>query len=151
MTQEKSKIFDIIVLVLLLVLGTFVGNVYFNVRMEAFPYIFSIASMVVIGVGKVFSKGDQKPFAEPTKENILRSKIAGCAGLSGLAVILGIAVGFNVISYFEKAGRQPSIYWLFAVLIGVPSSGIIFFVNRRSKIIRNMSNHEDAPDQKTVR
>jgi hypothetical protein len=85
-----------------MVAGTFVGNVYFNIPMERFPYIFSFASVVLVGIGRVFSKGDQKQLPEPSKENVLRSKVAGCAGLSGLAVILGIAVGFNIISYLKK-------------------------------------------------
>jgi FtsH-binding integral membrane protein len=151
MNKEKLKILGIIFLVLALVIGTFVGNVYFNIPMEYFPYIFSITAMVWVGISKVFSKGDQKPPPEPSKEYVLRSKVAGCAGLSGLAVILGIALGFNVISYFEKAGKSPSIYWLFVVLIGVPATGIFFFIKKRKSIIRNMSNQEDAPDLKPVR
>lgn len=151
MNKVKLKIIGIIVLVLSMVAGTFVGNIYFNVPMERFAYIFSLASVILVGIGKVFSKGDQKPLPEPSKEYVLRSKVAGCAGLSGLAVIMGIAVGFNIISYFEKAGKNPSIYWLFVVLIGVPATGIIFFLKKRKSIIRNMSNLEDTPDLKPVR
>ncbi len=84
MNREKIKIVGIIVLVLSMVLGTFVGNVYFNIPMEAFPYIFSLAAMMLVGIGKIFFKSDQKPLPKPSKENILRSSIAGCAGLSGL-------------------------------------------------------------------
>jgi hypothetical protein len=138
MNKENLKIVGITVLVLSMVAGTFIGNVYFNIPMERFPYIFSLASMVLVGIGRMFSKGDQKPPPEPSKENVLRSKVAGCAGLSGLAVILGIAIGFNVISYFEKAGKQPTIFWLFAVLIGVPAAGIILFLKKRASIIRTM-------------
>lgn len=140
MNKEKLKIVGIIVLVLSMGAGTFVGNVYFNIPMERFPYIFSIASVILVGTGRVFSKGDQEPLPEPSKENILRSKVAGCAGVSGLGVILGIAVGFNVINYFEKTGNQPSIFWLFAVLIGVPAAGIVFFLKKRVTIIRTMKN-----------
>lgn len=141
MNKEKLKIVGIIVLVLSMVAGIYVGNVYFNIPMEC-PYIFSLASVILVGIGRVFSKGDKKQLPEPLKENVLRSKVAGSAGLSGLAVILGIVVGFNVISYFEKAGNQPSIFWLFAVLIGVPAAGIIFFLKKRASIIRTMKSEK---------
>ena len=140
MTKEKLKIVGIVALVLLMVAGTFVGNIYFNVPMQAFPYIFSLAAMILIGFGKIFSKGEQKPHPKPTKENTLRAKLAGSAGISGLAVIFGIGIGFHVISDFEKAGRNPSVFWLFAVLIGVPTAALIFFFLNRSRIIKNISN-----------
>jgi len=55
------------------------------------------------------------------------------------AVIMGIGVGLHTISYFEKTGSQPSVFWLFAVLIGFPTVGIIIFLKKRSSIIKSMS------------
>lgn len=140
MNKEKLKIVGLIALVLLLVAGTFVGNIYFNIPMEAFPYIFSLAAMILVGIGRVFSKGEEKPLPKPTHENILRSKLAVSAGIAGLAVIFGIGIGLHTISYFEKIGKNPSPFWLFAVLIGVPIAALIFFFTNRSRIIKDMSN-----------
>jgi len=140
MNKENLKIVGIIALVLLFVGGTFVGYVYFNIPMEAFPYIFSLAAMILVGVGRVFSKGEQKPLPKPTKENILRSKLAVSSGLSGLAVIFGIGIGFHIISYFEKTGKNPSFTWVIVVLTGVPTAALICFFINRTRIIRSMSN-----------
>jgi len=140
MNNEKLKIVGLIALVLLLVVGTFVGNIYFNIPMEAFPYIFSLAAMILVGIGRVFSKGEEKPLPKPTKENILRSKLAVSAALTGLAVILGIGIGFEVITYFEKAGKTPSFFWVIVVLTGVPTAALAFFFINRTRIIRSMSN-----------
>ena len=140
MNKEKLKIVGIVALVLLMVAGTFVGNIYFNIPMQAFPYIFSLAAMILVGFGKMFSKGEQKPLPKPTKENVLRSKLAVSAGLSGLAMIFAIGIGLHVISYLERTGKNPSEIWLFAVLIGVPIAALICFFTNRSRIIKNMSN-----------
>lgn len=140
MNNEKLKIVGLIALVLLLVAVTFVGNIYFNIPMEAFPYIFSLAAMILVGIGRVFSKGEEKPLPKPTKENILRSKLAVSAALTGLAVILGIGIGFEIITYFEKAGKPPSFFWVIVVLSGVPTAALAFFFINRTRIIRSMSN-----------
>jgi hypothetical protein len=104
MNKENFNFFLSALFIASLVAVTFVGNVYYNISMQVFIYGFSIASMILVGIGRVFFKGDQKALPEPTKENKLRASIAGCAALSGLAVFIGIGAGLHTISYFEKAG-----------------------------------------------
>jgi hypothetical protein len=151
MNKQTILTIWIVLLIILLLGGVFIGAVYYNIPMGAFPPILTALSMIFLGIDRIFFKKKRESIPVPTKELKLRASIAKCAGLTVFAVIMGIVVGLNTISYFEKAGRHPSAFWLFPVLIGMPTAGVIFYLNKRSEIIKNMSNEEDAPDPNPVK
>ena len=133
MKNETKGAIWITSLIVLLVGGVFVGGVYFNIPVGAFPPILTILSLILIGVDRIFfkKKRDLGPLPEPSKETKLRVALAAYAGLSLFAIILGICIGLNILSYLEKKGIG-SVYEVMAVLIGVPVVVIIYYLKKRS-------------------
>lgn len=136
MKKETKILIWIALLVVLLVSGVFVGNVYFNIPMEAFPPVLTLVSLVGVGIDRIFFKNKREPLPEPSKENKLRGTLALYAGLSLLAIIMGIGIGFNILSYLEKHGRQSSGYEVLTVLVGVPIVVIGFYLWKRRSILK---------------
>lgn len=136
MKKETKTIIWITLLILLLISGVFVGNIYFNIPMGAFPPILTILSLIIVGIDRLFFKRKREPLEEPSKENKLRGTLAAYGGLSLLAIIIGIAIGFNILSYLEKHGRQSSGYEVLAVLVGVPIIVIGFYLWKRRDILK---------------
>lgn len=66
----------------------------------------------------------------------MRGTLAVYAGLSLFAIILGIGIGFEVLSYLEKKGRPSSGHEVLAVIVGVPIVVIIFYLKKRSGILK---------------
>lgn len=139
MKKETKTIIWITLFIVLLVSGVFVGNIYFNIPMGAFPPILTILSLILVGIDRFFFKRKREPIEEPSKENKLRGTLAAYAGLSLLAIIFGIGIGFNVLSYLEKHGRQASGYEVLAVLVGVPIAVIGFYLWKRRSILKEYS------------
>lgn len=136
MKKETKIIIWLILLGVLLLSGIFVGNVYFNIPMEAFPPILTLVSLILVGIDRIFFKKKREPLPEPSNENKLRGTLALYAGLSLIAIIVGIGIGFNVLSYLEKKGRPSSFYEVMAVLFGIPFVVIIFYLKKRSSTLR---------------
>lgn len=104
--------------------------------MGAFPPILTILSLIFVGIDRLFFKRKREPLEEPSKENKLRGTLAAYAGLSLLAIIIGISIGFNILSYLEKQGRPSSGYEVLAVLAGVPIIVIAFYIWKRRSILK---------------
>jgi MFS family permease len=136
MKKESKTIIWITLLIALLICGVFVGNIYFNIPMGAFPPILTLLSLILVGIDRLFFKRKREPIPEPTKENKLRGTLAAYAGVSLLAIIMGIAIGFNVLSYLEKKGRPLSGYEVLAVLFGVPIVVFVFYLKKRRSILK---------------
>jgi len=136
MTKETKIIIWLILLGVLLLSGVFVSNVYYNIPMGAFPPILTVVSLILVGIDRIFFKKKREPPPEPTKENKLRGTLALYAGLSLLAIIMGIGIGFNVLSYLEKNGMPSSGCEVMVVLFGVPVVVSIFYLKKRSSILK---------------
>ena len=139
MKKETKTIIWIILLIVLLVCGVFVGNIYFNIPMGTFPPILTVLSLILVGIDRLFFKRKREPLPEPTKEIKLRGTLAAYAGLSLLAIIMGLAIGFNVLSYLEKKGRPSSGYEVLAVLFGVPIVVIVLYLRKRRSILKKFA------------
>lgn len=136
MKKETKILMWIALLVVLLVSGIFVGNVYFNIPMGAFPPVLTLVSLIGVGIDRIFFKNKREPLPELSTENKLRGTLALYAGLSLLAIIMGIGIGFNILSYLEKHGRQSSGYEALIVLVCVPIVVIGFYLWKRRSILK---------------
>jgi len=151
MTQKTSTFIGISLLTILSFSGVFIGHVYFNIPMEVFPPSFGLLGLILVGIKRIFFKRELEPPPQPTNKDKLRAALALSAGLSAFTIIIGLLVGLNVFSYFEKIGKPRSIYEFDVYFILLLLAITIFYAKKRASIIRTMSNKEDAPDQKTVR
>lgn len=136
MKKETKTIIWITILIVFLLGGMFVGNVYFNIPMGVFPHILTVLSLFLLGIDRIFFKRKRGPLPEPTKENKLKGTLAAYAGLSLLAIIIGIGIGFNVLNYYEKNGRPSSGSEIMTVLLGVPIVVIAFYLIKRRSILK---------------
>jgi hypothetical protein len=139
MTQKTYTFIAISIYVFALVAATFVGTVYYNVPMGVFPPLFSLLALILVGLNRIVNKGKQQPPPEHTKEDKLRSSLALNAGVTAIAVFIGIIIGFDILGELEKNGRQTSIYEVSALLVGLPVIACIIYIKKRSKIIKNHS------------
>ena len=69
MKKETKAIIWITLLIVFILGGVFIGNVYFNIPMGTFPPILTVLSLVLVGIDRIFFKRKREPLPEPTKEN----------------------------------------------------------------------------------
>lgn len=72
MNKETLKLMLIALFIASLVAITFVGNVYYNISIQVFIYGFSIASMILIGIGRILFKKDKNSSSEQKSPNEVR-------------------------------------------------------------------------------
>lgn len=91
--------------------------------------------------------GVEEAQLESNRQNKLHGYLAACAGLSGFILILGLAVGLNLFSYFEKTGKPRSSQEFISFLVGFPIFTAIGYAIARSIVIKNVSNEVARPDR----
>ncbi len=148
MTQRTSTFIGVSLLTILSVAGVFIGHVYFNIPMEVIPPFFGLLGIVLVGIKKVFFKGELNPPPQPTKKDKLRASLALCAGLSAFAFIVGLMIYAEVFNYFEKTGKPIPIYKINTFFIGLFVAITVVYAKKRASIIRRQSNNATTPDKR---
>ncbi len=149
MTQKTSTFIGISLYIILLITGVFIGNIYFNIPMGVFPPIFALLGVILIGIKRIFFKGELPP-PEPTDKDKLRASLALCAGLSASAFIVGLMLYAEVINYFEKTGKPIPIYKINTFFIGLLVAITVVYAKKRASIIRRQSNNATTPDKRVT-
>ena len=140
--RERYNLFVFVVFLTVLVGGTIVGGVFYNIGISIVTTISYGLAVILLGVGKLLFKEEPRPLPPPSKENILRSYLAVYAVILGIAIIAEIFISYTLVEHFEKTGRQTSIFESILILIVIPSGILIFWLQKRSYIIKKFSCHE---------
>lgn len=104
---------------------------------------------------KKVSSGDSEEIADGkeaillarSKENKLHAYLAACAGLSGFILFIGLGLGLELFSNFEKNGKHVSDQGFIYFLVGFPIVTFIGYAVARSIVIKKMSNEVARPDR----
>ena len=131
MTQKTSTFIGFSLLTILSVAGVFIGHVYFNIPMGAFPPFFGLLGLILVGIKRIFFKRELNPPPEPTNKDKLRASLALCAGLSASAIIVGLMIYAEVFNYFEKTGKPIPIYKINIFFIGLLIVITVIYAKKR--------------------
>jgi ABC-type phosphate transport system permease subunit len=74
-------------------------------------------------------------FHPTSEEPSLRSALAACAGMTFVAVIMGVGIGLNILSYFWERGRLISESDVVTLFFGVVGLVAVLYVVARSRIV----------------
>lgn len=145
MTQKTSTFIGFSLFTILSVAGVFIGHVYFNIPMGAFPPFFGLLGLILVGIKRIFFKRELNPPPEPTNKDKLRSSLALCAGLSALAIFVVLMIYADVLNYLANTGKPITIYGVNVFFIVLLIVITVIYSKKRTSIIRRQSNNATTP------